>query len=113
MNVHYLLEARNRDLSCEDFTRGAIHLCDGNFHFLEVSEDRVVELCAVAVEAPHLSKEKTCAKGEETGAELFAEASLVRRGQGKIQQRQRDAMVQKLYTDANKLLVMACARSPS
>lgn len=111
MNDHHLLGARERNLSHEDFTKGATLVCGGTFHVLKESRTLVVELSAVAVEVLHLSTKEACAKDEKSGAKLFVERNPVQRGDCKVPQHQRDPHGRKLLTNANKGLVTLFPRS--
>lgn len=59
LNVHHLLEAKNREVSHEDVAKSAIHGCGGNLHFLEKSESCFVEFDGRAVEVLLFFKERS------------------------------------------------------
>lgn len=86
LKVHPLFGAINRDLSHGDVAKGRTPSCGRTSHLPEKSEKHVAELGAVAVEVLHLFRKEVDAKGRKTGAEIFIDGSVVRRGGYEIHQ---------------------------
>lgn len=110
MNVRHFFEVRNRTLSHENVAKGAIRGCGSPFYFFGKKKSRVVELVAVAVKLLHFSGKKACAKSGKNCARLFFERSLVPRGGCKLHSRQRDRLLQMLFTDESKGLIAVFSR---
>lgn len=90
--------------------KGATRGSGGTFHSLEKSKNNVVEFGAVSLKAPHLSRETAGVDGEETGAEISVETSLVQRSECEVNQRQRDPFVRQLLANGKESLMSFLAR---
>lgn len=80
LTERHLLGARDRSLSHEVVAKCAVRDYGATFHFLEGSENRGIELGAVAFKFLRLLRKKPCPKSKETSAELFFAAGLLQRG---------------------------------
>lgn len=108
---HHLLRARNRNLSHRNVAKDSICGCGGTSNFPEKSENRFVEIGAVAAKVLHPSKEKAYAKSKETSVELTVEEGTFHCGGCKVHPRQKDPFVGQLRKDASMSLKALVSRS--